>query len=149
MVQALAIYSLPLQPLMASSQQVRQYIAYWFQLGKGVVLENGRRTVLPRPVLAGSTYSDAFEKCWQEILAAGGNGYLEGTQPLIAELLTPAWDIDPCARCAMPVPIKTLGLTSLECPCIDIPTWPNTDIPQPRAPVETQRRLAQIRDRLS
>jgi hypothetical protein len=134
---------------MASSQQVRQYLAYWFQLGKGVVLENGHRTVLPRPVLAGSIYSSEFEECWQQLVAPNaGDAYLEGTQPTIAELLTPAWQIDPCARCAMPIPVKIVGLNALECPCIDIPTWPNTDIPQPRSPVDTRDRLAQIRDRL-
>jgi hypothetical protein len=134
---------------MASSQQVRQYLAYWFQLGKGVVLGQGRETILPRSVLAGSAYSSEFEACWQKLLMPeAGDCYLEGTQQTIAELLTPAWEIDPCARCAMPVPLKTVGLTELDCPCGDLPTWPNTEIPQPRSPLSSQDQLAKIRDRL-
>jgi hypothetical protein len=133
---------------MASPQDVRQYLAYWFQLGKGVIVENSNETLLPSPVLAGQHYSAAFEECWRSVLENARSCYLEGTQQTIAELLTPEWELDPCARCEMPVPIKTLGLSDLECPCVDMPTWPNTEIPKPRSPVNTQDQLAQIRDRL-
>jgi hypothetical protein len=136
---------------MASEQQVKQYLAYWFQLGKGVVIRGGEDTLLPQPVIQGNRYSQAFEDCWQTVLSPeAGDCHLEGTNQTIAELLTPAWEIDPCSRCSMPVPIKNVGvLPSLECPCIDLDDWPNTEIPQPRSPVDSQNLLSQIRDRLN
>ncbi|MBF2025445.1 MAG: hypothetical protein IGS48_01585 [Oscillatoriales cyanobacterium C42_A2020_001] len=135
---------------MASEQQVRQYLAYWFQLGKGVVVRGDREALLPRPVIQGNRYSPEFEASWQRILADGaGNCYLDGTHQTIAELLTPFWEINPCARCSMPVPFRSPGLPAEpECPCSDISDWPNTEIPQPRSPVDTQSQLSLIRDRL-
>jgi len=135
---------------MASEQHVRQYLAYWFQLGKAVVIQNGRNTLLPRPVIQGNGYSSEFEATWQKIIAENaGDCYLEGTTQTIAELLSSAWEINPCARCSMPVPFRSPGLPPmLECPCSDIPDWPNTDMPQPRAPIDTPSRLLLIRDRL-
>jgi hypothetical protein len=136
---------------MASEQQVKQYLAYWFQLGKGVVIRGGEDTLLPQPVIQGNRYSQEFENCWQTVLSpASGDCHLEGTNQTIAELLTPAWEIDPCGRCSMPVPVKSIGvLSSLECPCIDLDDWPNTEVPQPRSPVDSQNLLSQIRDRLN
>ena len=134
---------------MASEQQVRQYLAYWFQLGKPVLLQGGQEALLPRPVIQGDRYSDEFEACWQRLRSLDGDCHLEGTTYTIGELLSPAWEIDPCSRCAMPVPIKSVGVASLDCPCIDLPGWPNTDLPQPRSPVSSQSRLLTIRDRLS
>ncbi|UBF25288.1 hypothetical protein K9N68_27335 [Kovacikia minuta CCNUW1] len=136
---------------MASEQKVRQYLAYWFQLGKGVVLQGGNEVLHPNPVIQGNQYSQAFEACWQQVLSPeSGDCYLEGTTQTIAELLTPGWEIDACSRCSMPVPIKNLGaVSSLDCPCIDLPEWPNMEVPQPRSPVDSQTLLAQIRDRLN
>ncbi|NJP10624.1 MAG: hypothetical protein HC866_15070 [Leptolyngbyaceae cyanobacterium RU_5_1] len=134
---------------MASEQQVRQYLAYWFQLGKGVVVDGEQTPLLPRPVIQGDRYSQEFEACWQHIHSTGSDEcYLEGTDQTIAELLTLSWEINPCARCSMPIPVKSLGLASLECPCIDIPDWPNTEVPIPRGPINSQTQLLQIRDRL-
>jgi len=135
---------------MASEQQVRQYLAYWFQLGKGVVIRGGQKTLLPRPVIQGNQYSPEFESTWQQVISKdAGDCHLEGTQQTIAALLTPGWEVQPCARCAMPVPLRNPGLpVVLECPCADIPDWPNTEIPQPRDPVDTQIQLNRIRDRL-
>ncbi|WP_432809977.1 hypothetical protein [Pantanalinema sp. GBBB05] len=134
---------------MASEHQVRQYLAYWFQLGKGVVIHNGSDVLLPRPVISGDRYSQAFEECWQQLIAPdAGDCYLEGTSQTIAELLSPAWEINPCSRCSMPVPVRSVGVASLECPCIDIPDWPNTEVPTPRAPIDNQTLLLRIRDRL-
>ncbi|MDX2229022.1 MAG: hypothetical protein NW220_05270 [Leptolyngbyaceae cyanobacterium bins.349] len=135
---------------MASEQQVRQYLAYWFQLGKGIVVEGKQQTLLPRPVIQGNRYSPEFEATWQQILAeTAGDCYLEGTSQTIAELLTPAWEINPCARCSMPVPFHSPGLPPvLECPCSDLPDWPNTEAPLPREPIDTHTQLGQIRDRL-
>jgi hypothetical protein len=134
---------------MASEQQVKQYLSYWFQLGKTVLIDNGREALLPKPVISGDRYSEEFEKCWQRILLPeSGDCYLEGTDETIAQLLTPAWDVSPCSRCTMPVPVMNAGVASLVCPCFDLSSWPNTEVPTPRSPVDSQRRLKDIRDRL-
>lgn len=134
---------------MASSAQVKQYLAYWFQLGKKIQVNGGKEALLPQPVIQGDRYSDEFENCWQRVTAAdAGDCYLEGTSQTVAELLSPAWEVNPCARCEMPVPVPNLGVKSLECPCNDLPSWPDTSIPQPRSPVSSQAQLSQIRDRL-
>jgi hypothetical protein len=134
---------------MASSDQVKRYLSYWFQLGKPLVIDNGRETLLPNPVSQGDRYSPEFEACWQRVMELKGkNCYLEGTAEKIDELLSSKWEISPCARCSMPVPMVSLGAQSLECPCNDLQTWPNSDLPQPRSPVDSQGQLEQIRDRL-
>lgn len=134
---------------MASEFQVRQYLAYWFQLGKKVLSRNGAEAFLPQPVIAGDHYSQAFEDLWQYLKSpAGSNAYLEGTPNTIRELLTPAWDISACSRCAMPVPLPNTGMSPIDCPCNDLPGWPNLEMPQPRSPVSSQSRLVEIRDRL-
>jgi hypothetical protein len=147
---------------MASTDQLRQYLAYWFQLGKPVVIHSGKtnkqtnngkkvldKKVLPQPVLNGDRYSSAFEQCWQEILAANLNEtYLEGTEQSLGELLTPTWELLDCARCSMPIPVQTVGVPVLSCPCDDLPSWPNTELPLPRSPIDSHAQLNQIRDRL-
>lgn len=135
---------------MASEAQVKRYLAYWFQLGKKVVINNGRETLLPQPVNLGANYSPQFEQCWEQVTSKeSGDCYLEGTQEAIAELLTPAWDISACSRCAMPIPTKDVGMPPLLCPCNDLPTWPNTELPLPRDPVNSQSRLNQLQQRLA
>jgi hypothetical protein len=134
---------------MASEQQVRKYIAYWFQLGKKVLIRNGSEALLPTSLIAGDRYSREFEEYWQKMSSPdSGDCYLQGTDETIAQLLTPAWDISPCARCAMPVPFRDAGMPPELCPCNDLANWPNTEIPQPRSPVSTTSQLSSIRDRL-
>lgn len=133
---------------MASAQEVRHYLAYWFQLGKHLLIRNGQERLLPQPVIQGDRYSQEFEDCWQQISVEPENCYLEGTEQSIAQLLTPVWEVAGCARCAMPVPVQSVGIPSLFCPCNDLPTWPNTEIPAPRSPVNTQAQLTDIRDQL-
>ena len=133
---------------MASEQEVRRYLAYWFQLGKKVVVHNGQKALLPQPVIQGDRYSQAFEDCWQQISSAAGDCYLEGTDETVATLLTPAWEMNICARCEMPVPVQSVGMPPLSCPCNDLPNWPNTEVPAPRSPVNTQAQLTEIRNRL-
>lgn len=134
---------------MASEQQVKRYLAYWFQLGKKVVIRNGNSAVSPQSVMTGNRYSDEFERIWQQILSPdSGDCYLEGTQETIAELLTPTWEVGPCARCDMPIPSRCVGMPPEVCPCCDLPGWPNTELPEPRNAVCSQGRLGEIRDRL-
>lgn len=137
-------------PSMASEQEVKRYLAYWFQLGKKVLIRNGQIALQPRQVIKGDRYSQEFEDIWQQIVSPeSGNCYLEGTDQTIAELLTPQWDVSPCARCEMPVPVRRAGMPPDCCPCFELDNWPNTDLPNPREPVCSQERLGRIRDRLS
>jgi hypothetical protein len=134
---------------MASEQQVRQYLAYWFQLGKRVMIQNGQQALQPRSVIAGDRYSQEFEEAWTLIRASeAGECYLEGTAQTINELMSTNWEINPCARCSMPIPMRTIGLPPSDCPCSDLPNWPDDQMPQPRSPVNSQAQLLRIRDRL-
>ncbi|MDZ7959853.1 MAG: hypothetical protein RMY34_18550 [Aulosira sp. DedQUE10] len=133
---------------MANEQDVKRYLAYWFQLGRKVVVGNGRADLLPQSVLQGDRYSDEFEDCWQTIRAVAGESYLEGTNETIAELLTPAWEMLPCSRCEMPVPMRNVGMPALSCPCNTLPNWPNSELPPPRSPISSQEQLKLIRDRV-
>lgn len=134
---------------MAHEKVVRQYLAYWFQAGKRVVLEAKGESYCPNVILQGDRYSPEFEACWNYLSdASSGDCYLEGTSQTIQELLSSQWEIVSCARCDMPIPMLVLGVMPLGCPCFDLPTWPNSDIPQPRSPVNTPEQLVQIRDRL-
>jgi hypothetical protein len=133
---------------MASSEKVKQYIAYWFQLGKPLIHEQGQ-SVLPQPVIQGNQYSPEFEAVWQQVLLSGGEKYhLDGTIQTVGVLLSDQWDIDSCPRCDMPVPLVVLGVQSGPCPCFDLPNWPNPELPQPRAPVNNRDQLRQIHNRL-
>lgn len=134
---------------MASEHNVRQYLAYWFQLGKRLMTHNGQQAVKVSSVIAGDRYSDEFEACWKLALSPeSGDCYIEGTDQTIAELMSPAWEINPCARCAMPVPMRSLGMPPSECPCFDLPNWPDSQLPQPRSPISTSASLQKLRDRL-
>ncbi|PSF37755.1 hypothetical protein C7H19_09415 [Aphanothece hegewaldii CCALA 016] len=134
---------------MAAEAEVKKYLAYWFQLGKRVVLKNGQQTLTPRPIYTGQDYSNEFKAVWQQIIdPKNGYSYLEGTEETIQELLSPAWEVSSCARCTMPVPISVASQPSLVCPCNDLNSWPNTELPLPRSPIDTQDRLQQIRRRL-
>lgn len=134
---------------MASTQQVKQYLAYWFQLGKKIVIDSSNRRIAPAKIFQGDAYSPEFEACWQEITSHNlDHLYLEGTTQSIQQLLSPLWDIVPCARCQMPVPMINLGLTDLSCPCSDLDNWPNENLPAPRSPVNSRKYLRGLTQRL-
>ncbi len=135
---------------MASQRQVKEYLAHWFQLGKKIVLRNGADIQLPHPITQQENYSPEFETCWQHILAPqSGDCYLEGTEQTIAQLLSPAWEIQNCARCRMPIPMQTKGMPPSCCPCFDLKTWPDLEMPQPRLPVSTEDYLVDLCKRLT
>jgi len=137
------------QQSMASTKQVKEYLAYWFQLGKKVILGKSNQTLLPSRVFLGDRYSPEFEACWQQIITQKEDGaYLDGTNQTIAELLSQKWEITPCARCEMPVPMINLGVISPGCPCADLDNWPNLDLPFPRAPVDSRQHLSRLTQRL-
>jgi hypothetical protein len=134
---------------MASITQVQKYLAYWFGLGKKVVLSKSNRTLLPSKLYEGDRYSVEFEACWQYIIThPEENPHLDGTIQTIEDLLSSRWDISPCARCEMPVPIINLGFVSPDCPCADLDNWPNQELPPPRAPVNTHQHLSKLSQHL-
>lgn len=129
---------------MATTEQLKSYIAQWFQLSKPILYRGGERIYLIQPVLEGERYSAAFEGCWQQVCAHAGDCHLEGTNETIAELMTPKWEIVGCARCNMPVPIRDAGLPPQHCPCSDLVDWPNSELPSPRLPVNSNDHLRRI-----
>ncbi|MEL6471088.1 MAG: hypothetical protein AAFQ74_15275 [Cyanobacteria bacterium J06623_4] len=134
---------------MASKADVKKYLAYWFQLGKKVVDGDGKTICQPKTVLQGDRFSQEFEQCWATILSADTHDYtLEGTNETIATLLSPAWTIESCARCDMPVPMPEVELSQHPCPCNDLPNWPNTELPQPRMPINSNHRLNDLKARI-
>lgn len=133
---------------MATKEEVKRYLAYWFQLGKKVVIGSEETHLLPQPIFQGDRYSQEFEDCWQRILSSSSDSYLDGTEETIAELLTPGWDMVDCSRCSMPVPLRNMGMPPVSCPCGDLPGWPNTELPRPKCPINNQEQLMAIRNRL-
>jgi hypothetical protein len=134
---------------MASLAEVKQYLAYWFQLGKKVYIYNGDTALLPKPIFDQMNYSAEFERCWALILAdRSGDCYLQGTSQTIAELLTPKWDLVGCARCNMPIPLVVAGIPTENCACGDLLTWPNHEIPSPISPVAVRSKLVDLQARL-
>ena len=134
---------------MASATEVKTYLAHWFQLGKKLVWRNGEAELLPHKIIQGDRFAPEFEYCWQKIMSVNGRDcYLVGSEATIQELLTPAWIIDRCATCAMPVPIVESGMQPLTCTCSDLDNWPNNELPTPRSPISSQAKLSSISDRL-
>ena len=134
---------------MATKQEVKIYLAHWFQLGKTVVLNRDNVIFSPKKVITGNSYSREFEQSWQRIISSKTSDYyLEGTHQTIQELLTPAWEIVNCSRCDMPLAMHSVGMPAAICPCHYLTNWPNTEVPSPRCPIDSQIYLQQIRDRL-
>lgn len=134
---------------MASQAQVRDFLAHWFQLGKPIVLAEDRGEYLPEPIYYQGGYSQSFEECWHKIMVTSGQGcHLKGTSQSVAEMLSPAWTVTACARCEMPIAIPELGTPKSLCPCDDLRSWPNYDVPVPRQAVDSDRRLSDIHQRV-
>ncbi len=134
---------------MASPTEVKTYLAHWFQLGKAVKSDHDKTRYQPSKVIQGDRFSAEFETCWDSIIAAKGEAlYLEGTDQTIAELLSPQWDVVNCSRCEMPVPIAPIRVEAHLCPCNDLDSWPNEEIPRPRLPVNNLEQLGQVVERL-
>jgi hypothetical protein len=135
---------------MASEEKVKRYLAQWFHLGKKVIFNKNQEAICPDPVIIKDHYSPVFEHYWQKILSVNGEDYyLEGTEETIAQLLSFEWEIHPCSRCQMPVPLKERGLPPSSCPCFDLSNWPNLDIPIPHNPINNQTHLQKLKLRLN
>lgn len=134
---------------MASTSQIRQYLAHWFQLGKQVVVEPMGTPYCPKPVNTGNHYSPEFEACWAALVAAGlEHCYMENTTRSLAELATPTWDITACYRCSMPIAQSVGGMSPVDCPCSDQSNWPNLELPSPQSPQDWTKRIQSLGDRL-
>ena len=134
---------------MASSEQVKLYLTYWLQIGKKLLRGDGQEVDFTQNVVNYDSYSDEFEQCWQEILAQQGNDfYLEGSELGFDKLFSSQWDIAKCARCSMLIPKLELGVQAPGCPCDDMPSWPNIELPLPHDPVNNISRLNAIKKRL-
>lgn len=139
---------------MAEPLDVKSYLACWFQLGKAVIVSKpeGTRRIQPQRVLTLDGLSEAFEACWQGIVAEPDHCYLEDTDETIADLLSDRWQLDPCSRCGLPVPLPLFASpASGPCPCAALDHWPNDQTIPPRMPTESSpmERFDQIRQRLS
>jgi hypothetical protein len=108
------------------------------------------RLIQPRAVLGYGRYSPAFERIWQQLAdpAIAARSYLDGTEQTIAQLLEPAWEINDCARCGLPIPMKTQGLPCLSCPCSDLHSLPDVEALPPREPIDSQVVLQHLCQRL-
>ncbi|MEM6253392.1 MAG: hypothetical protein AAF821_10765 [Cyanobacteria bacterium P01_D01_bin.156] len=135
---------------MASQQEVQTYLAYWFQLGKSVHINNGQGTQRPMPVLEGGQFSRAFQDCWQAIIAVEGrNCYLEGSTETIEELLSPQWEITDCALCSMPTAMSNVMPVAGLCTCSDLDSWPNNEVPAPHMPINNKKHFSRLKTRLN
>jgi hypothetical protein len=135
---------------MALETEVKSYLACWMQLGTKVWLQKGQTWSQVQNVLENTRYSPEFEACWAQVReASSGDCYLEGTTVTLQELLGDSWDIIDCARCNMPVALPKAGVPVSDCPCQGLSNWPNTEIPCPRAPVNSQDHLKALQQRLS
>lgn len=134
---------------MAEADKVKKYIAYWFQLGKKIIIPSQNTAVLPSHILNGHGYSREFEECWQLVSDEKiGDCYLEGTSQTIQQLLSSKWEISECARCRMPVPMIDLGVQSSTCVCNDMENWPNNQLPPPHQPIDNQQKLRHLSELL-
>jgi hypothetical protein len=135
---------------MAVEADVKKYIACWMQLGKKVWIKSGQSFCLTQQVLAQERYSPEFEDCWSKIMDSdSGDCYLDGTAISIREMLGSEWEILDCPRCDMPVSMAIAKQPALNCPCHDLPNWPNTELPLPHSPIDTQERLYILQKRLA
>lgn len=136
---------------MALPTHVKTYLAYWFQLGRGLWMPPFDHLVKPTVILSHGRYSEEFELIWRQLSEPNMalQSYLEGTTQTLGELLSASWDIQGCARCGLPVPMKVSGLPELVCPCTDMETLPDLeDLPAPREPVNDRVALQAVCSRL-
>jgi len=134
---------------MASVQKVQSYLSYWFQLGKPVLFEHDSSQCLPVPIFQDTEYSPAFQQCWGRIMQHPSECFLRGTDESVADLLSEEWEIVGCARCPMPMPMPVRGIKVAPCPCADLPSWPNSEMPHPRDGVCTHEQLGNLQQRLN
>lgn len=133
---------------MANATEVKEYLSYWFQLGKSVVFPKSQVIVRPDPIFSQHAFSPAFEACWQRMVLSSEDCYLEGTEQSVRDLLKPEWEMISCARCDLPIARSRNHIPTCLCPCIDLASWPNLELPQPRLPLHRGSALRNVHKRL-
>jgi len=134
---------------MATVSEIKEYLACWFQLGKGVLFPKTQQTCRPEPVFNLGGYSTAFESLWQRIQTSPEDCYLQGTNQTVRDLLSGEWEIIVCARCTLPIPTSVTHIPCSLCPCNDLDLWPNLELPLPRPPVNEVRHLQRLKEHLA
>lgn len=92
---------------MANKNEVKQYLAYWMQLGRKLILSD--RVVSLDQVIAGDHYTTRFEEIWQEGEARPEAASLEGANISLEQLFSANYELLSCPRCDLPLPSLTLG----------------------------------------
>ncbi|GAB4210963.1 MAG: hypothetical protein OHK0012_02530 [Synechococcales cyanobacterium] len=137
---------------MASPAAVRQYLSCWWQLGKSVIDHSPQGTfpLVPALLLTPEGMSVHFESLCDQILEEPERYHLSGTDETIADLLSERWELLPCARCQLPIPIKCIGPQQSPCPCSDSAIWPNPATLPPRliSSHGLRQRITAIGDRI-
>lgn len=133
---------------MVSEDRVKQYIALWMQLGKPVVCDRDNQQLSTSSVIRGQAYSPEFEQLWQIIRQAPHHYHLSATPCSIGDLLAGHWDLLPCARCTLLQPVNESVIAAGPCPCQDLASWPDDNLPLPRQPIDNQDYLYKIQLRL-
>ncbi|TAD78192.1 MAG: hypothetical protein EA001_08200 [Oscillatoriales cyanobacterium] len=133
---------------MVSEDRVKQYIALWMQLGKPVVCDRDNQHLGTFSVIRGQSYSPDFEQLWQTICQAPHHYHLAATPCSIGDLLEGHWDLLPCARCTLLQPVNESVIEAGPCPCQDLASWPDDNLPLPRQPINNQDYLYKIQLRL-
>lgn len=133
---------------MVSEDRVKQYIALWMQLGKPVVCDRNNQQLGTPHVIRGESYSPEFEQLWKTICQSPNHYHLAATPCTIGDLLAGHWDLLPCARCTLLQPVNESVIAAGPCPCQDLASWPDDNLPLPRQPVGSQDYLYKIQLRL-
>lgn len=144
-----ALIAIAIPPPMAAASEVKQYLALWFQLGKGAVDNRSGEVFRVRQILKGDRYSSDFERCWERIVAEPAEFSLEGTTRSIAELLSNVWELTTCPRCVLPIPINLHGSEAGPCECVSLSWWPDNESPPPHLPVSDRTQLGFLCSRLN
>lgn len=132
---------------MASKTEVKEYLAYWMQLGRKLVVAD--RLVSLDQVVAGDHYTTRFEEIWQESQAQAEFTSLEGSEVSLKQLFAPTYELLDCPRCHLPLPSPDLGPRPAQsCPCDHLKLLPNLDTVPPRLPIDTGAKLRSIYQRL-
>ena len=123
---------------MASSEQVKAYVASWLQMGKTIDVDRRDRLHQLRstPVTQNGHYSPEFERNWRFMCRYADRCFLSGTNESIRDLFQERWEIGSCSRCDMLLPLPAVGGKAVSvCPCADLAFWPDLEALQPRIAV--------------
>lgn len=134
---------------MATEEEVKSYLAYWFQVGKNVEIGTNREKKNVNKIfsLSSNEYSQEFNSLWEKIVEEADTSFLEDTSFSIKKLLSSEIEIVACSVCNAIV-ASGIFFTNNSCICSNIPLWPNLDIPQPKKLLDSNCALLKIVQKL-